>query len=114
MSPKYQRPSDEDLEFIEQRVRFENGYLLTLIVALTEARARLPRFGSGIEVSPEGLEALIEVAEAANAIFEPLRVDATLLPVLEGGNRAIDRQLRIVARHRIERLRAALTRLEGK
>jgi hypothetical protein len=113
VSPREKHPSDEDIERIERRMRFEGGSLLTLIVALSEARARLPRFVAGIEVSPEELDALIEVAEAANAIFEPLRVEASWRLIMEGGKRAVDRQLRSVARRRMERLRAALARLEG-
>lgn len=113
MSRREKHPSDEDMERIERRMRFENGSLLTLIVALSEARARLPRFVAGNEVSPEELEALIELADAANAIFEPLRDEASWLLIIDGGNRAVDRRLRGVARRRMERLRAALTRLEG-
>jgi hypothetical protein len=112
VSPRVKHPSDEDIERIERRMRFEGGSLLTLIVALSEARARLPSFVAGIEVSPEELGALIEVAEAANAIFEPLRGHANWLLIMDGGNPAVDRQLRNVARRRMERLRAALTRLE--
>jgi hypothetical protein len=113
VSPRERHPSDEDIERIERRIRFENGSLLTLIVALSEARARLPRFVTGIEVSAEELEALSEVAEAANAMFEPLRGEASWRLLMDGGKRAVDRQLRHVARRRMERLRAALARLEG-
>ncbi len=113
MSPREQRPSDEDIARIERRIRFGNGSLLTLIVALSEARARLPPFVAGNAVSPDQLEALTEVAEAANAIFEPLRGDASWLLMMGGGNQAVDRRLRDVARRRMERLRAALSRLEG-